>query len=152
MKKGNTEYPGTPLIHYAYRTWAFPSVHNGLRDFDGGNYHIDRCPSLVQDLNEDQRRAVAAALNRKRPFVTIQVGSALMSTLQGPPGTGKTVVLSEVLFQLVREKKKVLRQWIHHLQVLVCAPSNTAVENLVNRVENSSSVCRCVILYDGQFV
>ncbi|PIO68093.1 hypothetical protein TELCIR_10136 [Teladorsagia circumcincta] len=69
---------------------------------------------LSDELNESQRRAVCAALNKRRPFVTIQ----------GPPGTGKTRVVAEIVRQLFHRK----------LKTLVCAPSNVAVDKVMSEV------------------
>ncbi|VDK82396.1 unnamed protein product, partial [Cylicostephanus goldi] len=75
--------PGVQLLGYAFRAKNMPSIHN------------DRMLSdLPEELNESQKRAVSAALNKKRPFVTIQ----------GPPGTGKTRVVAEIVRQLYMKK------------------------------------------------
>jgi len=64
-------------------------------------------------LNDPQRRAVEFAL-----------GAPDVALLHGPPGTGKTTTLAEVIYQAVRRGDR----------VLACAPSNTAVDNLLERV------------------
>ncbi len=65
------------------------------------------------DLNPPQRDAVLFAL--AAPDVAI---------LHGPPGTGKTTTLAEVIYQAVMRGDR----------VLACAPSNTAVDNLLERL------------------
>ncbi|VDO76414.1 unnamed protein product [Heligmosomoides polygyrus] len=95
--------PGVDLLGYAFRAKNIPSIHNDRM--------IAELPSV---LNESQRRAVSAALNKRRPFVTIQ----------GPPGTGKTRVVAEIVRQLYRR----------NLRTLVCAPSNVAVDKVMSEV------------------
>ncbi|VDO34528.1 unnamed protein product [Haemonchus placei] len=95
--------PGVDLLGYAFRAKNMPSIHNDRMIAD-----------LSDELNESQRRAVSAALNKKRPFVTIQ----------GPPGTGKTRVVAEIVRQLLRRKMK----------TLVCAPSNVATDKVMSEV------------------
>ncbi|KAK6043854.1 hypothetical protein COOONC_18641, partial [Cooperia oncophora] len=95
--------PGVDLLGYAFRAKNMPSIHNDRMVAD-----------LSDELNESQRRAVSAALNKRRPFVTIQ----------GPPGTGKTRVVAEIVRQLLNRK----------LKVLVCAPSNVAVDKVMSEV------------------
>ncbi|CCD20512.1 RNA helicase (UPF2 interacting domain) Type III restriction enzyme res subunit AAA domain [Trypanosoma vivax] len=60
-------------------------------------------------LNESQQAAVKAAL------------SNAFTLIQGPPGTGKTSTSVQIIRQLLLRKKT---------RVLVCAPSNAAVDHL----------------------
>jgi len=65
------------------------------------------------DLNPPQRDAVRFALSAKD-----------IAVLHGPPGTGKTTTVAEVILQAVRRGDR----------VLACASSNTAVDNLLERL------------------
>ncbi|MBD8491233.1 AAA family ATPase [Echinicola sp. CAU 1574] len=69
----------------------------------------------VENLNESQKQAFDGALGAK------DVG-----VIHGPPGTGKTTTLVQVI-------KGALS---HHRQVLVCAPSNAAVDLLVEKLSS----------------
>lgn len=64
-------------------------------------------------LNEEQRRAVALAERAED-----------LSLVHGPPGTGKTTVLVEIIRRAVARGEP----------VLACAPSNLAVDNLLERL------------------
>jgi superfamily I DNA and/or RNA helicase len=77
-----------------------------FREPDGGE-------PLDDGLNESQRQAVAFAL-----------GAADVAVLHGPPGTGKTTAVVELIRRAVRRGEK----------VLACAPSNLAVDNLLERL------------------
>jgi superfamily I DNA and/or RNA helicase len=69
--------------------------------------------AFLTPLNPPQQDAVRFAL-----------GAPDIAILHGPPGTGKTTTLAEVIFQAVRRGDR----------VLACAPSNTAVDNLLERL------------------
>ena len=64
-------------------------------------------------LNDSQREAVRFALS-----------AADLAVIHGPPGAGKTTTLVELVRQAVRRGDR----------VLVCAPSNLAVDNLLERL------------------
>ena len=65
------------------------------------------------ELNNSQVLAVQAALQND------------LTLIQGPPGTGKTITSATIIYHLVHTYKQ---------KVLVCAPSNVAVDNLALRV------------------
>jgi predicted DNA helicase len=64
-------------------------------------------------LNPPQQDAVRFALSARD-----------IAILHGPPGTGKTTTLAEVIYQAVRDGQR----------VLACAPSNTAVDNILEKL------------------
>jgi hypothetical protein len=68
---------------------------------------------LDASLNSSQQEAVRFALSTQE-----------IALLHGPPGTGKTTVLVELIRQLVRKGQS----------VLAVAPSNIAVDNLLERL------------------
>lgn len=65
-------------------------------------------------FDESQKRAITLGLNRQRA----------VSIIQGPPGTGKTSVLAELIGIAVKRGER----------ILVTAPSNAAVDNMVERL------------------
>lgn len=64
-------------------------------------------------LNESQKEAIRFALSSRE-----------IALIHGPPGTGKTHVLIELILQLLKQ----------NLRLLVCGPSNIAVDNIVERL------------------
>ena len=68
---------------------------------------------FVSDLNPPQQDAVRFALAAKD-----------IAILHGPPGTGKTTTIAEVIMHAVLRGEK----------VLACAPSNTGVDNLLEKL------------------
>lgn len=68
------------------------------------------------ELNPPQQEAVRFAL-----------AAHDVAIIHGPPGTGKTTTLAEVIYQAVKSGQR----------VLACASSNTAVDNLLEKLANS---------------
>lgn len=65
------------------------------------------------DLNESQQKALVKIANAKD-----------VAIIHGPPGTGKTTTLAHAIHQTVKKEK----------QVLVCAPSNAAVDWIIEKL------------------
>ncbi|CAO2832276.1 unnamed protein product [Amaranthus hypochondriacus] len=68
-------------------------------------------------FDESQQRAIALGLNKKRPMLVIQ----------GPPGSGKSGLLKKLIGLSVERGEK----------VLVTAPTNAAIDNLVEKLSNT---------------
>ncbi|KAL1367664.1 hypothetical protein AAHE18_02G067800 [Arachis hypogaea] len=69
-----------------------------------------------ETFDSSQQRAIALGLNKKRPVLVIQ----------GPPGTGKTGLLKQLIVCAVQQGER----------VLVTAPTNAAVDNMVEKLSN----------------
>jgi superfamily I DNA and/or RNA helicase len=69
-----------------------------------------------ESFDKSQQRAIALGLNKKRPLLVIQ----------GPPGTGKTGLLKQLIAFAVEQGER----------VLVTAPTNAAVDNMVEKLSN----------------
>lgn len=77
-------------------------------------------------MNDLQKETAGFALEEKP-----------LTIIHGPPGTGKTSTLVEIILQLVEKGKK----------VLICSPSNVAVDTIAERlltfIDNTSeNICR----------
>ncbi|XP_065201509.1 regulator of nonsense transcripts 1-like [Planococcus citri] len=68
-------------------------------------------------------------LNRSQVYAVKQAIQRPLSLIQGPPGTGKTVTSATIVYQLVK---------LNTGPVLVCAPSNTAVDQLTEKIHKTN--------------
>ncbi|SCP04401.1 dna2/nam7 helicase family member, putative [Plasmodium ovale] len=75
-------------------------------------YKCDKTEWGNKNLNNSQKKAVYHCLYSNDIFC-----------VHGPPGTGKTTVLCEIIYQLVKKKKK----------ILVTGPSNVSVDNIISK-------------------
>jgi regulator of nonsense transcripts 1 len=90
-----------------------------------GNYKINRISvDNLPELNRSQAYAVKHALERP------------LSLIQGPPGTGKTVTSAAIIYHMVKSAVSSGNESSRN-QVLVCAPSNTAVDQLTEKIHQS---------------
>ncbi|CAA0823277.1 P-loop containing nucleoside triphosphate hydrolases superfamily protein [Striga hermonthica] len=86
------------------------------------NNMVDWTESQLNGLTDtkfydlSQQRAIALGLNKKRPVLVIE----------GPPGTGKTGVLKQLISTAVKQGER----------VLVTAPTNAAVDNMVEKLSD----------------
>ncbi|GFO35773.1 regulator of nonsense transcripts 1 [Plakobranchus ocellatus] len=67
-------------------------------------------------------------LNHSQVFAVKTVLQRPLSLIQGPPGTGKTVTSATVVYHMVKQ---------HNGAVLVCAPSNIAVDQLTEKIHKT---------------
>ncbi|XP_043220211.1 DNA-binding protein SMUBP-2-like [Amphibalanus amphitrite] len=88
---------------------------------------LDPLVYTSRPLDPSQRQAVELAL-RNQPLTVIH----------GPPGTGKTTTVVEVIIQHVERNQR----------VLVCAPSNKAVDNVLSGIWEEYKSGRCIMSMD----
>ncbi|XP_021948594.1 regulator of nonsense transcripts 1 [Folsomia candida] len=67
-------------------------------------------------------------LNRSQAFAVKHALTRPLCLIQGPPGTGKTVTSASIVYHLAK---------INGGPVLVCAPSNTAVDQLTEKIHQT---------------
>ena len=84
------------------------------------NTKIERL--LIEQANLSQKNALENALNQR------------ISIIEGPPGTGKTTTILNILANLIYQNKN----------VLVVSKNNSAIENIVEELENMS-IPKCYI-------
>ncbi|XP_065365805.1 regulator of nonsense transcripts 1 homolog [Calliphora vicina] len=106
------------VSNYIYARLLGHGRPDGLDElvFRGPPPKLYSAPNLPE-LNRSQVYAVKHALQRP------------LSLIQGPPGTGKTVTSATIVYQLVKQ---------HGGTVLVCAPSNTAVDQLTEKIHRTN--------------
>lgn len=90
-----------------------------LEENDLADWRPAELDGLLQNgtFDDSQQRAITLGLNKKRPVMVVQ----------GPPGTGKTGMLKEVIALAAQQGER----------VLVTAPTNAAVDNLVEKLSNT---------------
>jgi regulator of nonsense transcripts 1 len=67
-------------------------------------------------------------LNHSQVAAIKSVVTQLLSLIQGPPGTVKTVTSASIVYQMTKQNQG---------QVLVCAPSNVAVDHLTAKIHKT---------------
>ncbi|XP_010625700.1 probable helicase senataxin isoform X2 [Fukomys damarensis] len=96
----------------------------------------ERIIAYLKDFNEEQKKAVetAYAMVKHSPSV------AKICLIHGPPGTGKSKTIVGLLFRLLMENQRGghldenSNAKIKQNRVLVCAPSNAAVDELMKKI------------------
>ncbi|KAM6182371.1 putative helicase senataxin [Erethizon dorsatum] len=96
----------------------------------------ERIIAYLKDFNEEQKKAIetAYAMVKHSPSV------AKICLIHGPPGTGKSKTIVGLLFRLLTENQRRghsdenSNAKIKQNRVLVCAPSNAAVDELMKKI------------------
>ncbi|KAM4876521.1 putative helicase senataxin [Thomomys bottae] len=96
----------------------------------------ERIINYLKDFNEDQKKAIetAYAMVKHSPSV------AKICLIHGPPGTGKSKTIVGLLYRLLTENRRKGHSDENsnaknkQNRVLVCAPSNAAVDELMKKI------------------
>ena len=94
---------------YEYVEWGHPKG-----DKAGNSFKWE----FLTDINRDGTR-------EQRNFVTKALCTPDFGILEGPPGSGKTTAISELIYQLLLQKKR----------VLLCASTHVAIDNVLEKME-----------------
>ncbi|XP_025067060.1 probable helicase senataxin isoform X2 [Alligator sinensis] len=113
-------------------------VHPDYNDFCPRDLSTasERTTSYYKEYNEDQKKAIetAYAMVKQHP------GLPRICLIHGPPGTGKSKTIVGLLFRILNEKSgkenpaQNMNAKIKRNRVLVCAPSNAAVDELMKKI------------------
>uniref|UniRef100_A0A8D2DD24 Probable helicase senataxin n=1 Tax=Sciurus vulgaris TaxID=55149 RepID=A0A8D2DD24_SCIVU len=96
----------------------------------------ERIIAYLRDFNEDQKKAIETAY----AMVKHSPSFAKICLIHGPPGTGKSKTIVGLLYRLLTENQRRghsdenSNAKIKQNRVLVCAPSNAAVDELMKKI------------------
>jgi regulator of nonsense transcripts 1 len=115
-------------------------MQNALKNFAIDESSVSKCiyhrllghdvdPQVLKhSMPKDMRAPNLPDLNPSQIFAVKSVLQKPLSLIQGPPGTGKTVTSATIVYHLAKSKKGA---------VLVCAPSNVAVDQLTEKIHRT---------------
>jgi regulator of nonsense transcripts 1 len=128
------------IAEFVWKPTSYDRMQNALKTFavddtsvSGYLYH----KLLGHEVDQQALKTVAPAklsvpglpeLNHSQVAAIKAVLQKPLSLIQGPPGTGKTVTSASLVYHLARQNVG---------QVLVCAPSNVAVDQLAEKIEKT---------------
>ncbi|KAF8690726.1 hypothetical protein HU200_041105 [Digitaria exilis] len=116
LQKGNASI-GIVATLFGDKEDVVKMAQNDLINWDGSEVHDEALERHNYSFDTSQSKALALALNKKMPVLVIQ----------GPPGTGKTGLLSYLIPCVVQRGER----------VLVTAPSNAAIDNIVEKLSST---------------
>ncbi|KAA3678342.1 regulator of nonsense transcripts 1 [Paragonimus westermani] len=132
--------PGTYSIEFRWKRTSFDRMLRAIQQVNDDNlslppYIFHRLLGLEMDemvlkCNLPKRYSAPdlPELNHSQVFAVKTVLQRPLSLIQGPPGTGKTVTSATIVYHLNQ---------IHQKKVLVVAPSNTAVDQLCEKISRT---------------
>lgn len=130
---GSTQNGSTLGIDLTFDEVSYREMHQAMNDVIGahGNRLAELRDVLLGVRQASYREPKAddlfypSALNDSQLVAVRHVISAQdVAIIHGPPGTGKTTTLVQVILETIRRERR----------VLVCAPSNTAVDLLTEKL------------------
>ncbi|XP_057520629.1 regulator of nonsense transcripts 1 homolog isoform X2 [Amaranthus tricolor] len=124
-------------VDFVWKSTSFDRMQNAMKTFavdetsvSGYIYHhlLGHEVEVQVVRNTLPRRFGAPGLpelNASQVFAVKSVLQKPVSLIQGPPGTGKTVTSAAIVYHMAKQGQG---------QVLVCAPSNVAVDQLAEKI------------------
>ncbi|XP_053229132.1 probable helicase senataxin isoform X1 [Podarcis raffonei] len=109
---------------------AIISPQNSDFCLTGSTVDLETSSSYMKELNEDQRTAIETAYT----FVMKLPSLPKVCLIHGPPGTGKSKTILGLLYRILSKrsgKENPVESKIKRNRVLVCAPSNAALDHLM---------------------
>uniref|UniRef100_A0A8C0GMK5 Senataxin n=1 Tax=Chelonoidis abingdonii TaxID=106734 RepID=A0A8C0GMK5_CHEAB len=112
---------------------AKPIINPSYADFCPRDLNVtsESTTSYVRDYNADQKKAIetAYAMVKEHPRLP------RICLIHGPPGTGKSKTIVGLLYRILTENRaQNLNAKIKRNRILVCAPSNAAVDELMKKI------------------
>jgi regulator of nonsense transcripts 1 len=129
-------------VDFIWKSTSFDRMQLALKTFlvdefslTGYLFHVllghDVEQQILKTSNSDLMNVPnLPALNPSQMDAVKSVLTKPLSLIQGPPGTGKTVTSATIVYHMVKQKKSKNR-------VLVCAPSNIAVDQLTEKIHKT---------------
>uniref|UniRef100_A0A6I8P6J3 Senataxin n=1 Tax=Ornithorhynchus anatinus TaxID=9258 RepID=A0A6I8P6J3_ORNAN len=92
----------------------------------------EKTVAYLKDFNEDQKKAIETAYSMVIPHPSLP----RICLIHGPPGTGKSRTIIGLLHRILNEVQPAqnLNAKIKRNRVLVCAPSNAAIDELMKKI------------------
>lgn len=128
-------------VDIVWKSTSFDRMNAALRQFavddtsvSGYLFHRilghDVHPQVVKTTNLPEQLSAPnlPELNESQKIAVRSVLESPLSLIQGPPGTGKTVTSATIVYHLTKQVKG---------KILVCAPSNIAVDQLSEKIAQS---------------
>lgn len=135
------EYRKDFIVEFVWKSTSFDRMQSALKTFaidekSVSSYIYHKLlgheveDTLIKTSSLPKRFSVPGLpeLNHSQVYAVKTVLQRHLSLIQGPPGTGKTVTSATIVYHLVKQ---------NHAQVLVCAPSNIAVDQLTEKIHKS---------------
>ena len=156
-----TEHLNRFSLEFVWKSVTFDRMQDALRTFALDDESVSQYifhkllghQVVPQTLNFPMPRRFSAPglpeLNHSQAQAVKSVLQMPMALIQGPPGTGKTVTSASILYHLAKQLQKSQpssnssrrggrrKRDVVMEQILVCAPSNVAVEQLTEKINRT---------------
>lgn len=132
------EHSSNFVVDYVWKSTSFDRMQTALKtlaiDENSVSAYIyhkllgHEADEMIMKCNIPKRFSAPGLpeLNHSQVYAVRTVLQRPLSLIQGPPGTGKTVTSATIVYHLSQ---------MNHGQVLVCAPSNIAVDQLTEKID-----------------